>query len=90
VGLKRHTIKFLKNVSKRDLPILPKTIKLRVEEIIKEHLTVNPINLGESLRYKFKGHRRLRTGDYRIIYHVNAVKYEVTIVSIKHRKDIYE
>jgi mRNA-degrading endonuclease RelE of RelBE toxin-antitoxin system len=43
VGLKRYKIKFLKNVSKRDLPVLPKTIKSRVEEIIKERLTVNPI-----------------------------------------------
>jgi mRNA interferase RelE/StbE len=40
VGLKRYKIKFLKNVSERDLPILPKTIKSRVEEIIKERLTV--------------------------------------------------
>ncbi|WP_353280243.1 type II toxin-antitoxin system RelE family toxin [Wolbachia endosymbiont (group B) of Silvanus unidentatus] len=90
MGLKRYKIKFLKNVSKKDLPALPKTIKLRIEEIVKERLTVNPIDLGESLRYKLKGHRRIRTGDYRIMYHVNAAKYEVTIVSIKHRKDIYE
>jgi len=64
VGLKRYKIKFLKNVGKR---AFPKTIKLRVEEIVKERLTVNPIDFGESFCYKLKGYRRLRTGDYRIM-----------------------
>ncbi|CCE77777.1 hypothetical protein [Wolbachia pipientis] len=42
----------------------PKTIKLRVEEIVKERLTVNPIDFGESFCYKLKGYRKLITGDY--------------------------
>ncbi|OCA06820.1 hypothetical protein [Wolbachia endosymbiont of Trichogramma pretiosum] len=45
----------------------PKTIKLRVEEIVKERLTVNLIDFGESFCYKPKGYRRLRTSDYRIM-----------------------
>ena len=45
--------------------------------------------MGKPLRYSFKGHRRLRVGDYRIIFRVNLTQRIVTIVAIKHRKDIY-
>ncbi|QWE33692.1 Uncharacterized protein WwMa_08080 [Wolbachia endosymbiont of Drosophila simulans] len=62
--LKRYKIKFLKMLVRR---AFPKTIKLRVEEIVKERLAVNPIDFGESFCYKLKGYRRLRTGDYRIM-----------------------
>ncbi|WP_245611038.1 MULTISPECIES: type II toxin-antitoxin system RelE family toxin [unclassified Wolbachia] len=48
------------------------------------------MNLGESLYYRFKGQKRLRVGDYRVIYSVNIIKYEVVITEIGHRKDIYK
>ncbi|WP_265025569.1 type II toxin-antitoxin system RelE family toxin [Wolbachia endosymbiont of Rhagoletis indifferens] len=53
-------------------------------------LQLIPINLGEALNHSLKGRRRLRVGDYRIIYHVNTVEYEVTIVTVGHRDTIYE
>ncbi|BAO99752.1 MAG: type II toxin-antitoxin system RelE family toxin [Wolbachia sp.] len=85
-----YDIIFLNNVLEKDLPNLPKTIRLRVINAINERLTVDPINLGEPLYHRFKGCRRLRVGDYRVVYSVNIIKYEVVITSIEHRKDVYK
>ncbi|CAN2105018.1 type II toxin-antitoxin system RelE/ParE family toxin [Wolbachia endosymbiont of Drosophila malagassya] len=85
-----YTIIFLRNVLKKNLPDLPKTIRSRVVDAIHDRLTVDPLNLGKPLHHSFKGHRRLRVSDYRIIYSVNTVKHAVTIVAVGHRDTIYE
>jgi mRNA interferase RelE/StbE len=40
------------------------------------------------LRYSFKGARRLRVGDYRVIYRIEPEDL-VVIVKIGHRRDVY-
>ncbi|WP_353277237.1 hypothetical protein [Wolbachia endosymbiont (group B) of Villa cingulata] len=49
-----YKIKFLKNVTEKDLPSLPIKIELRVNKAIQERLTVDPVNLGEPLYHSFK------------------------------------
>jgi mRNA interferase RelE/StbE len=71
-----------------DIPALPKPIKTLVEKAIKARLGLDPIGFGKPLRYSLKGHRRLRVGDYRVIYRI--VDDRVLIVGIKHRKDAYD
>ncbi|GHM58546.1 MAG: toxin RelG [Candidatus Mesenet longicola] len=88
--IKHYRIKFLKHVTERDLPALPVTIELRVKKAIDERLTIDPINLGEPLHYSFKGHRRLRVGDYRILYRVDKLEHTVIITEIGHRDAIYK
>jgi len=84
------SIEYLPSVVEEDIPALPKTIKTQIKKAIETRLTADPIGLGKPLRYSFKGHRRIRVGDYRIVYRVSAETYVVTIVIIKHRKDVYE
>ncbi len=90
MGLERYKVKSLKRVVEKDLPNLPKIIRLRVQKAIKERLTVDPINFGEPLHHNLKGCRRLRVGDYRVIYRVNQLDHIVTITEIGHRDDIYK
>lgn len=90
MGLEHYKVKSLKSVVERDLPNLTKTIRLRIQKAIKERLTVDPINFGEPLHHNLKGHRRLRVGEYRIIYRVNQSDHIVTITEIGHRCDIYK
>ena len=85
-----YSIDYLPIVVKEDIPTLPKTIKAQIKKAIETRLTVDPIGLGKPLRYSFKGHRRIRVGDYRIVYRVDHELFLVTIVIIKHRKDVYE
>ena len=83
-----YSIFYLANVISHDIPKLPKTIKTQIERAISERLTLDPIGFGKPLRYNLKGSRRLRVGDYRIVYHIQ--EKNVIITAIKHRKDAYE
>lgn len=85
-----YKVEYLDTVVKEDIPELPKTIKDRIKKAIETRLTADPVGLGKPLRYSFKGHRRIRVGDYRIVYRINPKKMIVTIVYIKHRKKVYD
>lgn len=87
--MKPYKIVLFKSVTERDLPSLPKTIRSRVEKAIEERLTVNPDKIGKSLSYKLKGSRRMRVGDYRVIYEIDNLKHEVVVSAIRHRKNCY-
>jgi mRNA interferase RelE/StbE len=89
-GNKSYKIEYLDNVVSEDIPALPKTMRELIKRAIETRLTVEPIGLGKPLRYSFVGHRRIRVGDYRIVYRVNVEACVVIIVFIKHRKDVYE
>lgn len=52
-----YTIIFVGKVIRKDLPDLPKTIRLRVVNAINERLAVDPINLGEPLHHSLKGRK---------------------------------
>lgn len=69
---------------------LPKATQKILGKAIKERLEIDPISFGKPLRYSLKGHRRLRVGDYRIVYRINNEKKIVIIVAVDHRKDVYE
>lgn len=88
-GNKRYTIKYLKHVIKRNIPSLPEDIKPSIKDAIKKYLETDPIGNGVSLRNRLKGYRRIRVGDYRIVYRVDTAKRIVTVVSIGHRDNIY-
>lgn len=86
-GNKLYRLEYLAEVVATDIPNLPKTIRHIIKRALEERLMVDPIGFGKPLRYSLKGHRRLRVGDYRIVYRIeNNI---VLIVAIKHRKDVY-
>lgn len=89
-GSKAYSIESLARVREEDIPALPKVIRASIQRAIEERLMVDPIGFGKPLQYSFKGHRRLRVGDYRVIYRIEESKRIVLIVSIKHRKHAYE
>lgn len=89
-GSNAYTIEYLDSVVKEDIPQLPKKMRTLIKRAISERLAVDPVGLGKPLRYSLKGHRRLRVGDYRIVYRIDSERQTVTIVVIKHRKDVYE
>lgn len=88
-GTKPFEIMYLDSVVRDDIPNLPKTMRARIRAAIESRLTQDPIGLGKPLRYSFSGHRRIRVGDYRIVYRVDMVKRQVIIALIQHRKDVY-
>ncbi|MGL9717322.1 MAG: type II toxin-antitoxin system RelE family toxin [Wolbachia sp.] len=87
---REYEIEFLESVDKKDLPKIPKKERGTIKRAIAERLKTDPANRGEALRYELKGYRRLRVGKCRVVYHVNVIKYLVTVVSIKYGKDVYK
>lgn len=84
-----YEIGYLDGVVDFDIPALPKAVRGTVKRAIEHRLTQDPVGLGKPLRHSFIGHRRLRVGDYRIVYRIIEVEKKVLIVMIKHRRDIY-
>ena len=75
-------------VVKKHIPALSHPVKERIKTVIFEKLTRDPVWAGKPLMYSLKGHFRLRIGDYRVVYRINDAV--VTIVAIRHRRDIYD
>lgn len=82
------TILYLKSVLKKDLARLSRPVLELIKDAIEERLMVDSIGFGKPLRYNLKGCRRLRVGDYRIVYQID--EQVVTIIAVKHRKEVYE
>lgn len=82
-----YNIEYLLKVISDDIPALPKIAKKQIKRAIEERLAVDPIGFGKPLRYSLKGLRRLRVGDYRVVYQIED--NTVIISAIKHRKDVY-
>lgn len=84
-----YTVHYLPSV-KEDLQGLAKSTKDKLRKAIEKKLMVNPIEFGKPLQYSLKGLRRLRVGDYRIIFKIDQEAGAVLVVKIGHRKEIYE
>jgi addiction module RelE/StbE family toxin len=89
-GNKNYQINYLASVVSDDIPLLPKRMRNSIKKAIEERLMIDPIGFGKPLRYSLRGHRRLRVGDYRIVYRIDSEEKIVLVIAIKHRKDIYE
>lgn len=76
------------DILKYDLPKIPQNIKLTIKRAIEERLLKDPIMTGEPLRQSLKGHRKLRVGDYRVIYKIQG--NVIIILKIGHRKEVYK
>lgn len=85
-----YQIVYLEPVVRKHIPALPSRTRALIRKAIEERLTVDPLSFGKPLRYSLKGHRRLRVGDYRIVYRIDPEAFSVVVVAIQHRKDIYK
>ncbi len=85
-----YVIEYFERVVKHHIPSLSKTMRARIKTAIETRVTVDPLGYGKPLQYSLKGYRRLRVGDYRIVYRIETEHRRVVIVAIAHRKEVYE
>jgi len=71
----------------RDIAGFPRNIKNRIRKAIEDRLILDPVRFGEPLRRSLSGLRKLRVGDYRVIYRIQGAA--VVILKIGHRKEVY-
>ena len=75
-------------VVKEDIKNLSLIWKKKIRFAIENKLTVAPDLYGKPLRRSLKGYRKLRVGDYRVVFKINAKK--VYVLAIMHRFVIYQ
>jgi mRNA interferase RelE/StbE len=85
-----HTV-VLSKLAQEKFDYFIRADRARGEQIAKaiDRLANNP-HLGEFLKGEWKGYRKYRTGDYRIIYRVEHAKLLIYVITIGDRKDVYE
>lgn len=62
--------------------------RLRLIDAI-EKLKINP-NAGSVLKGEFSGLRRIRIGDYRIVYEVQDAQLVILGIRTAHRREVYK
>lgn len=82
------TITYHEKVVKDDIKQLSEPIRLQIKQAIENKLTNQPETFGKPLRRSLKGYRKLRVGDYRIVFCIS--KSIIRILAILHRKEVYK
>ena len=82
------TIRYHPKVVKDDIPALSKVLKVRMHKAIETKLAVAPEKFGKPLRQSLRGYRKLRIGDHRIVFRIEA--RSVYILAILHRSVVYK
>jgi len=80
-------IRYHELVVKEDIPSLPSVWRKKIQRAIESRLTVRPEAYGKPLRQSLKGYRKLRVGDWRVIFRIE--KKTVKIFIIQHRSVVY-
>ena len=75
-------------VVKEDISKLSTADKKKIKKAIENKLINSPEIFGKPLRRSLRGYRKLRSGDYRIIYRIDGKK--VKIFCIGHRSVVYQ
>ena len=73
--------------ARKELLALPKTTIKRIDRVV-NRLTETPRPHG-CIKLKRVGSYRIRVGNYRIIYDINDASYQVEVLAIGHRREIY-
>ena len=79
---------FYKSSVEKDLRSIGSKDQLRIIEIIEKKLRIDPYQ-GKSLKGRFRPCRRIRIGDFRVIYTIDEDSIIVLILRVRHRKDVY-
>lgn len=74
--------------AREDFDALPLTIQARVRDVFVRLEKWPEVSGAKPLRYAWRGHYRIRVGDYRVIFHI--VTPDVIVVRIMHRSMVYE
>ncbi len=87
-ALSPYLLRYHPAVAEEDLPQIPRNLRARIARAIEARLLDAPELYGVPLRGSLKGYRKLRVGDYRIVFKI--VGEEVRILTVLHRKAVYE
>ncbi len=83
----RYTLAYHPLVVREDIPRLDKTIQERIKSAIEHKLMTHPEIFDVPLHRSLTGHRKLRVGEYRVVYRVHGAS--IRILTIQPRSVVY-
>lgn len=83
-----YILQYHEKILKDDIPKLPRRTKDRLKNTIETKLAANPETFGLPLRRSLKGYRKLRVGDYRIVFKITGKTVKILIIA--HRSVVYQ
>lgn len=84
----KFALYYHESVVKDDIPKISAPVRIRIKKTIEEKLATHPEVYGKPLRRSLKGYRKLRVGDYRVIFRIKEKFIKVFI--IQHRSVVYK
>lgn len=82
-----YSITYHEQVVSSDISSLSTEWRTKIKNSIETKLSSSPEVFGIPLRNTLKGYRKLRVGDYRVIFRIESKT--VKILTIGHRSNIY-
>lgn len=83
-----YAVVYHPTVIRDDIPSLDQATRRRIKSAIEDKLFERPELFGIPLRQSLKGHRKLRVGDYRVVFRI--MEREVYIIAVSHRSTAYQ
>ena len=83
-----YELRYHPQVKRSDLPKLDRAARGRIRTAIETRLVEMPEYYSEPLRKTLKPYRKLRVGDYWVIFRVTDTT--VFIIAVLHRKEAYQ
>lgn len=80
-------VKVHRLVIEEDFRKIPEKKRSEILKTIFKKLGTNPEQFGAPLRHELKGFRKLRIGDYRVIYRIEKKEVRVLVLKVGIRRD---
>ena len=84
----KFVLKYHEKVVAQDIPKLSSSTKQRIKSAIEKKLLTQPELFGIPLRKSLKNYRKLRVGDYRIVFRIESKTIKILV--IQHRSIVYK
>lgn len=83
-----YAVVYHTSVVQGDIPKISKPWQVKIRTAIEKRLTTRPDYYGKPLRRSLSGYRKLRVGDYRVIFRIEANLVRILIIG--HRSIVYK
>jgi len=84
----RFKIVYQLEVTQEDIPRIAETWREKIKSAIADKLATHSDVYGKPLRRSLRGYRKLRVGDYRVVFRIDSIL--VKIFAIAHRSVVYK
>ena len=76
------TIVYQLAVTQEDIPRITEAWRDKIKSAIEDKLVTHPDMYGKPLRRSLRGYRKLRVGDYRIVFRIDVARVKIFAIHI--------